>query len=210
MQENKFIFDCTKCDTPCDGISKGTYIFENDVDYSERKENMIINQINTLPDYKAEKCTKEGYPDILVQHIPTSNIFYIEIKAQRRTFMSVKRILPDADLEPSETLACNLSDLLRYIDIRKETKDKIFVLWCLENRPCIVQEGKTNYYYQDIDELEKIYNKYTDKRRFRRESGRGDVVNGQHKGVVVNYHFSLNEFIEMHLLELLKKGVKND
>lgn len=208
MKENNFIFDCSKCHTPCDGISKGVYIFENDVDYSERKEKMIIKQINTLSDFKAEKCTKEGYPDILVENLSTSKIFYIEIKAQRRTFMSVKKILPDADLEPSETLACNLSDLLRYVEIRKQTHEKIFVLWCLENRPCIVDDGKTNYYYQDIDELEKIYNRYKDKRRFRRESGRGDVVNGQHKGVVVNYHFSLNEFIEMHLLELLKKGVQ--
>ena len=30
-------------------------------------------------------------------------------------------------------------------------------------------------------------------RRFKRRSGYGDVVNGKHKGVVVNYHFSLNE-----------------
>ena len=60
MQENKFIFDCSKCHNPCDGVSKGTYIFENDTDYSERKEKMIINQINTLPDYRAEKCTKDG------------------------------------------------------------------------------------------------------------------------------------------------------
>jgi hypothetical protein len=29
--------------------------------------------------------------------------------------------------------------------------------------------------------------------RFRRASGYGDVVNGVHKGVVVNYHFSLEE-----------------
>ena len=209
MEQNKFVFDCSTCPTHCDGISKGVYIFENDVDYSERKENMIINQINTIPDFKAEKCEIDGYPDILVEHIPTSKVFYIEIKAQRRTFMSVKKMLPEADLEPSETLACNLSDLLRYIEIRKQTHTKIFVLWCLENRPCIVEPGKTNYYYQDIDMLETIYNTYQEKRRFRRESGRGDVINGQHKGVVVNYHFSLNEFIEMHLLELLEKGLQD-
>lgn len=50
METNKYIFDCSNCPTPCDGVSKGTYIFENDVDYSERKEKMIINQINSLTD----------------------------------------------------------------------------------------------------------------------------------------------------------------
>ena len=105
-------------------------------------------------------------------------------------------------------MACNLSDLLRYVDIHKQTSDRIFVLWCLENRPCIVEEGKTRYFYEDIENLEQVYLHYGNKRRFRRESGRGDVVNGQHRGVVVNYHFSLNEFIEVHLLELLRKGIQ--
>lgn len=204
---NKFVFDCSICDTKCDGISLGKYIFENDAAYSERKENIIINQINSIADYKAEKCTLDGYPDILVKHIPTNSIFYIEIKAQRRTFMSVRKKLPNSDLCPSETIACNLSDLLRYIDIAQKDKCKIFVLWCLENRPCIVRPGSTKYYYQSIDELAKIYNKYTDARRFRRKSGDGDYVDGQHKGVVVNYHFSLNEFLDVHLSELLKKGI---
>ena len=122
--------------------------------------------------------------------------------------MSIKKILPYSDLEPSETLALNLSDLLRYFEIRKEINKPIFVLWCLENRPCIVPQDKTYYYYQDAKILEDIYNKYKEKRRFRRESGKGDVVNGQHKGVVVNYHFSLNELEEMHILKLLNGGIK--
>lgn len=48
MNDNPFRFDCSKCPTPCDGVSKGTYIFENDVDYSEKKECQIINQINHI------------------------------------------------------------------------------------------------------------------------------------------------------------------
>jgi len=205
---NKFIFDCNICNTKCDGKSKGIYIFMNDVEYSERKEKQMIAQINTVDGYEAKKCELEGYPDIEVLHKPTGKVFYIEIKAQRRTFMSVKRILPNGGLEPSETLALNLSDLLRYFAIRKEINKPVFILWCLENRPCIVPEGKTYYYYQDIKILEEIYQNVGDKRRFRRESGSGDVVNGQHKGVVVNYHFSLNELDELHILELLKRGIK--
>ena len=48
MSENKFIFDCSKCSTLCDGVSKRSYIFESDVDYSERKENTIINALVKL------------------------------------------------------------------------------------------------------------------------------------------------------------------
>lgn len=204
---NEYIFNCDLCTTRCDGVSKGVYIFSNDVDYSELKENKLITQINTIDGFYAKKCDLDGYPDIEVTHTASGKIFYIEIKAQRRTFMSVKRILPDGGLEPSETLALNLSDLLRYFEIRRNIHKPIYIIWCLENRPCIVPDGKTNYYYQDTKILEDIYNKVGDRRRFRRESGRGDVVNGQHKGVVVNYHFSLNELKELHILELLKEGV---
>lgn len=41
-----FRFECEGCKTRCDGISKSSYIFENDVDYSERKENYVIDLIN--------------------------------------------------------------------------------------------------------------------------------------------------------------------
>ena len=205
---NKFVFDCNSCSERCDGKSKGVYIFENDVEYSENKENQIIGQINCIDGFLASKCTQEGYPDIEILHKPSGKTFYVEIKAQRRTFMSVKRILPDGGLEPSETLALNLSDLLRYFEIRKTLGKPVFILWCLENRPCIVPNGKTYYYYQDFDVLEKIYAEVGDTRKFRRESGFGDVVNGRHKGVVVNYHFSLNELKELHILELLKEGIK--
>ena len=33
-------------------------------------------------------------------------------------------------------------------------------------------------------------------RKFKRASGKGDIVDGVHKGVLVNYHFSLNELLE--------------
>ena len=204
---NRHIFDCDSCLTKCDGKSKSVYIFKNDVDYSEYKENKMIAQINTVNDFAAKKCELDGYPDIEILHKPTGKIFYVEIKAQRRTFMSVKRILPNSGLEPSETLALNLSDLLRYFKIRETNIKPIFILWCLENRPCVVAEGKTRYFYQDTMTLEKIYNRVGDRRRFRRESGYGDVVNGQHKGVVVNYHFSIDELEELHILDLLQRGI---
>lgn len=204
---NPYFHNCDTCQTRCDGISKGVYIFTSDVEYSEQRENRLISQINTVEGFHAKKCETEGYPDIEVIHETSRKVFYVEIKAQRRTFMSVKRILPESGLVPSETLALNLSDLIRYFEIRREIEKPIFIIWCLENRPCIVPDGKTFYYYQDTRKLEEIYNIVGDKRRFRRESGRGDVVNGQHKGVVVNYHFSLNELKELHILDLLKKGV---
>ena len=41
-----------------------------------------------------------------------------------------------------------------------------------------------------------IYNLEKDKRLFKRKSGEGDIVDGVHKGVTVNYHFSLTELKE--------------
>lgn len=206
-QSNKFIFDCKNCTNLCDGVSKGTYIFMDDVEYSELKEKLLINKINTVEGFFAKKCEEDDYPDVEVHSKKNDTTFFVEVKCQRRTFMAVERKLPKSDLKPSETVALNLSDLLRYFNIRKQTNANIFILWCVENRPCIVEPGKTKYYYQYIDKLEEIYNYYKEKRKFKRKSGKGDVDQyGNHKGVVVNYHFSLNELKELHLLELLKEG----
>lgn len=202
-----FNFDCSSCPSRCDGVSKRVYNFQSDVDYSEEKENLIISEINRFPDFKASKCLLDGYPDIEIKHLPSDRVFYVEIKSQRRTFMSVSRILPESGLIPSETLALNLSDLIRYFEISDTTQAPIFIMWCLENRPCIVSPGETFFFYQDINVLREIYKREGNRRRFRRESGRGDYVNGQHKGVVVNYHFSLNELIGLDLKILLERGM---
>jgi hypothetical protein len=189
-----YVYNCAECRTRCDGKSKGKYLFENDVEYSEKHEQNII-QLLKNKGFVAYKCQKDGYPDIVVKDKKGKLISYIEVKAQRRTFMSVERLLPNADLKPSETVALNLSDLLRYFGIFKRENCSISILWVLENRPCILKNNESMYFYQTIEKLTKIYDKYKDKRKFRRKSGIGDIVDGVHKGVVVNYHFSLNELI---------------
>lgn len=201
---------CENCITKCDGISKGVYNFKNDVAFSEFFEQKIIDLLNSCG-YNARKTTEEGYPDIVVCNELNKPLFYIEIKVQRRTFMSVKRILPNADLEPYETLALNLSDLLRYFSLKNEGKH-IYILWVLLNRPCLLKGKDHLFYFQSIGKLEKVYNKYGERRKFRRKSGYGDVVNGVHKGVVVNYHFSVNEFNEFTSDEdfIESVGVIND
>ncbi len=192
-----FVYDCTVCKTSCDGVSKGVYNFMNDVEFSEKYENFIIDKINKNNKFVASKCEKDGYPDIIIRNKQTNKIsYYLEIKVQRRTFMSVTKILPEANLKPSETLALNLSDLLRYFEIQKKTQVPTSILWILMNRPCIVDENNIMFFYQKTHVLEQIYQKYNTKRKFRRKSGKGDVVDGVHKGVVVNYHFSLSELIQ--------------
>ena len=186
-----FIYDCDTCPTRCDGKSKGSYVFENDLAFAEAQENIIIAKLRKLG-RDAAKCTQDGYPDIVIReddHIRS----FVEVKAQRRTFMSVQRLLPQADLTPSETVALNLSDLQRYFGLYFEKRIPIFIIWVLQNRPCIVPAGESLYFYQTITALHELHKKYGNKRTFRRKSGRGDVVDGVHKGVVVNYHFSLKE-----------------
>lgn len=191
-----FIFDCSKCHTPCDGVSKGSYIFNNDVSFSEGFEEMLVERINKTGKYSATKNQKAGYPDIEIQ-IPDGSLYcYLEVKVQQRTFMQVKKYLPDSNLEPSETVALNLSDLIRYFKIQKTTGVSTVIAWFLLNRPCIVNKDRVKVYFQSCTELERIYNSVKYKRTFKRKSGEGDVVDGLHKGVTVNYHFSLTELKE--------------
>jgi len=192
-QLDNYIFDCSSCPTRCDGQSKMNYQFASDVEFAEEQENLIIHKINLNQNYKAQKCTKKGYPDIEIFDNKGNLKSYLEVKAQRRTFMSVERILPKSNLKPSETLALNLSDLLRYFKIEKETKIPTSIIWVLMNRPCIVGENDNHFYFQKTSVLKNIYLQEKEKRRFRRKSGQGDIVDGQHKGVVVNYHFSIKE-----------------
>ena len=190
-------FNCATCPTPCDGVSKEIYLFANDSAFSEHFENELIAHINSSADFKARKTSVPECPDIeVMDKVSDAFSFYIEVKVQRRTFMSVEKILHESKLLPSETVALNLSDLLRYFEMAEKTKLKIYVLWVLLNRPCILGESDKSFYYSDTENLEKVYNIVKDKRSFRRKSGEGDVVNGEHKGVVVNYHFSLNELKE--------------
>ena len=49
------------CPTPCDGVSKMNYNFMSDVEFAEKNEAFIRNQINLNPDLRAEKCEKEGW-----------------------------------------------------------------------------------------------------------------------------------------------------
>ena len=198
-----YVFDCNSCLNKCDGISKGIYIFDNDVSFSERFENQVISEIKAMG-FWAEKTKRAQYPDIEVFDQEGGTLLcFIEIKAERRTFMSVKRILPNSDLFPSDTVALNQSDLVHYIEQSRIETVPIYVAWIVTSRPCVVEDGQAKMFYNSICELERIFTNYGDRRRFRRKSGVGDVVNGQHKGVVVNYHFSLDELLPFDLHKIL-------
>ena len=190
---NPYIFDCSSCESKCDGVSKGTYIFKNDTAFSSKFEEELIDLINSNTNKIARKTQEAGYPDIGVYDENNTLLCYIELKAQQRTFMAVENILPQGNLKPSETIALNLSDLVRYFDIFDKTKVITFLVWVLSNRPCVLKGNQKLIFFQDMVTLKKTFDVYEMKRRFRRQSGVGDVVDGKHKGVVVNYHFSLNE-----------------
>jgi len=188
-------FDCTVCHTRCDGISKGMYLFDNDALFSAHYEQRIIEKINRKPGFTAAKNTTHSYPDIVIHNNNGQVYRYLEVKVQQRTFMSIQKKLPNSNLLPSETVALNLSDLLRYFKIESETGVPTVIVWVLLHRPCIVGQGGENMYFQAAVVLKNIFEIEGNRRRFRRLSGKGDVVEGVHKGVTVNYHFSLNELM---------------
>jgi hypothetical protein len=174
--------------------------FERDVQFSEAIEKEVIQKINQeYGDLVATKTTRAGYPDIEVKARSHGNdVCFIEIKGQARTFMSISRLLVNSKLRPSETVALNLSDLERYFEIFHCHSIPVYIVWCLMRRPCITGTNYNNklFYYQSLDVLKQIrLNDISNCRRFRRATGRGDIVEGEHKGVVVNYHFSINELI---------------
>ena len=196
-------FRCDCCATKCDGKSIGVYNFMNDAEYSGHFEQELIRSIKERG-YFAMKTEREQYPDVEVYDREGGELLcFIEVKAQRRTFMSVAKCMPNCGLVPSETVALNQSDLEHYIAQSKVEKAPIYLMWVLSNRPCIVPDGQVDFFYNRIDVLEEIFHRCGDRRRFRRKSGQGDVVNGVHKGVVVNYHFSLNELRPFTLDEVL-------
>jgi hypothetical protein len=198
VELTKNIFDCSVCETRCDGKSKLNYQFLKDVEFAEQQEKIIIDNSKKFFGHNAVKTSTDGYPDLELLDTTGEIIKYIEVKAQRRTFMSVEKLLPSGNLKPSETVALNLSDLKRYFKIRMDTKLPIDILWVVSQRPCIANNQDYLIYYQDIDVLKKSYENYQNLRTFRRKSGSGDIVNGVHKGVVVNYHFSLNELTKLN------------
>lgn len=194
-----FVYNCAVCHTRCDGVSKGVYQFDNDAAFSEKYEQLIIERINRSATYNAAKSTEKGYPDIEIKTADGKVYKYLEVKVQQRTFMSVEKYLPASKLLPSETVALNLSDLLRYFEIERLIGKPISIIWVVLNRPCVTKQRAEEMYFQNIQSLKNIYETEQLKRRFRRRSGEGDVVDGMHKGVTVNYHFSLKELIHWNI-----------
>ena len=190
-------FDCNICDTRCDGKSKTSYIFQDDIKYSEEAENWVKEKL-TLTLAIAVKKTEgkaHGLPDLEIYN-KNRLIARIEVKAQSRAFMMIETILPKAKLKPYETVALNLSDLERYISIKKQDGYPIMIIWQLK-RPCI----GFGFWGHTIDDLQIIYNQFGNDRRYRRKSTQSDIVDGVHKGVTVNYHFSLKELLPIDILE---------
>lgn len=185
-------YNCAVCPTRCDGRSKDAYIFEDDVALSERAENQVLGYLRRLG-MAARKTPPQahGLPDIELAR-GDRVMARVEVKAQTRTFMSVERRLPEGNLRPYETVALNLSDLERYIELSSREFKPIFVVWWMK-RPCIGQ----GYWGHRLEVLGELLNRYGSSRRFRRASTRSDIVDGVHKGVTVNYHFSLQELLPL-------------
>jgi len=190
-------YNCNSCRTKCDSKSKTAYIFKDDVLLSEEAEDWLVNRLSSTLGIQVKKAIAEahGLPDLeLVQY--EEIIARVEVKAQGRAFMLVRKLLPLANLSPYETVALNLSDLERYISNYHKENISTFLIWRVR-RPCIAE----GYWGQHIEILERIYKQYGYRRKFQRKSTNSDYVDGLHKGVTVNYHFSLQELLPLEEIE---------
>jgi hypothetical protein len=173
--------------------------FARDVRFAEQIEQQVMAELHArYPHLCVRKTTRPGYPDLELSLASQPDLCfgYLEVKGQARTFMKVAERLPASGLQPSETIALNLSDLERYFAIQAEEDKPIFLVWCLLNRPCLVASGQRRFFHQELGPLQQIWRAdEANARRFRRRTGPGDVADGQHRGVVVNYHFRLGELL---------------
>lgn len=190
-------FNCAVCSTRCDGRSKSAFIFTDDVALSAQAEDWLLQHLTEVLGLPVRKTIGEvhGLPDleIIRDH---KVIARVEVKAQGRAFMAIERILPRSNLRPYEAIALNLSDLERYIALYQREGIPLFLVWRVQ-RPCL-GEG---YWGQSISRLQEIYQEYGDSRRYRRNSTLSDYVDGQHRGVTVNYHFSLRELLPLSAVD---------
>lgn len=191
------VFDCKRCATPCDGTSKKSFNFQADTAISEIAESELTLRLNQFELIQAQKVSDENahLPDIEIRK-NDKVIARVEVKAQGRAFMAVNRLLPGGNLLPYETVALNRSDLLRYIKNFELEKIPTFIVWRIR-RPCIPDA----WYGHDLESLKNSFEKYGEKRTFKRRSTQSDYVDGTHKGVTVNYHFSLQELLEISEIE---------
>lgn len=189
-------FDCQLCPTRCDGRSKAAYVFEEDVALSAGAEAWLAEHLAVAlgVEVRSAPPQRRGLPDLELLR-DTKLLARVEVKAQGRAFMAVERLLPQADLRPYETVALNLSDIRRYAALYRAEGVPLFVVWRVK-RPCL-GEG---YWGHHIEALMAVGNRYRDRRVWRRASTPSDVVDGEHRGVTVNYHFSLRELLPLEEL----------
>jgi hypothetical protein len=194
-----WVYHCAACPTRCDGQTVPQFDFAHDVRFAEQIEQQVMAQLLArYPHLGVRKTTRPGYPDLELSLAgqPETCFGFLEVKGQARTFMKVAERLPTSGLAPSETIALNLSDLERYFAIQTTENRPIYLVWCLLNRPCQVAPGQSRFFHQELGPLRQIRQAdAANTRRFRRRTGPGDVVDGQHRGVVVNYHFRLGELL---------------
>jgi len=159
----------------------------------------MIERLRRLLACHVEKTPAEahGLPDLAIKR-EHNLIARVEVKVQTRAFMKVASFLPSGNLLPYETVALNLSDLERYFRLHESENIPIFVVWHVK-RPCIGDE----YWGNTLAELALLYKKYGNRRRFQRASTQSDYVAGIHKGVTVNYHFSLRELKPLKEVEAM-------
>ncbi|MBQ4309313.1 MAG: hypothetical protein II772_06260 [Lachnospiraceae bacterium] len=188
---------CIDCPTRCDAAPRPRHDFEKDAEYAEAMELELAALLDANPGVCARKSPRHEMPDIEVSDRRTGEVIcYVEVKALKRAFMGVERILPESGLTAPETVELNTSDLMRYDLIRRAVGKPVFVLWRISERPCLTAEGGYRCFFGGVGELMRIRARTADVRTYRRKTRAGDVVNGEHKGVVVNFHFSVAELTE--------------
>lgn len=115
-------------------------------------------------------------------------------------------------LYAKEALVIDEPKLLSYFSCKSADKNMgknipIYIVWKFD-RPCSDVGGIA--VFQEIDVLNRLYEKYGDTRAFRRKTSETDFQNGERKGIIDKYHFSIRECEPIELLIPSICGIKKD
>lgn len=174
---------------------------------------MLVDELKEfITDKTGLKCIDtdiDQYPDIMVLDESDKLVARVEAKyLEGKAVMKIGEMIEDP-MYPKEALVVDEPKLKSYFACKAGDREKykreipIFVAWKYD-RPCADVGGIC--IYQEVNELQRIYNEKGTSRAFRRKTGEGDFVDGRRLGVIDKFHYSFTECkpIEMLAGEIMR------
>ena len=188
------LYECKEC-KKCTPESALNYPFDKDLENSQDLVNELKFLIESNTILKCRDTEENKNPDLLVIDISINNFLLCRVEAKYLEGKAFVKSEEYIGLKPKEVLVIDEPKLKHYFECKKSDKLRfkrevpLFVVWKFD-RPCEDIGGIT--VFQEIDKLQEIHTKER-KRYFRRKKATNDYVDGERKGIIDKYHYSIKE-----------------